>query len=218
MPKNTFFNLSDRKRKKILKILIKHFSTKPYEKVDIEDVAKESKVSKGSMYQYFLNKKDMYFYTIEESIKKMFMVSQEINFENVNIFDYLEKSLESNWKLLSLFPYEYLLLERALFSFDVPFKDEINKLFLNKFRETLKEIIIKSQRSGFIRNDISPDLILIFMEGAIMNIKKYIVEYAKSIGISSKDLSFDLIKDIQKNFVKVLKNGLMKWLDSHMTN
>lgn len=210
MPKSTFLNLSTKKKNKILKTLIKYFANKSYEKVDIEDVAKECKVSKGSMYQYFVNKKDMYFYSIKESLKKMFEVSQKIDFEKVNIFDYLEKSFESNWKLLLDYPNEYLLLERALFSYDVPFKEEINKLFLNKFRETLKTIIIKSQKSGYIRDDVSVDVILTYMEGAIMNIKKYIIEYAKSIGISSKDLSFDLIKDIQKDFVKVLKNGLSK--------
>lgn len=210
MPKTTFLNLNDKKKKKILNTLIKYFANYPYEKVDIEDVAKESKVSKGSMYQYFLDKKDMYFYAINESIRKMFEIAENIDFEKINVFEYLEKSFESNWKLLSKFPNEYLLLERAIFGYDIPFKEEINKLFLKKFRETLKIIIIQSQKSGFIRDDISIEVILTYMEGAIMNIKRYIIEYAKSIGVSSKDLSYDLIKNIQKDFVKVLKNGLSK--------
>lgn len=208
MPKSTFLNLNTRKKKKILKTLIKYFGNYSYEKVDIEDVAKKCKVSKGSMYQYFVNKKDMYFYAIKESLKKMFEVSQKIDFEKLNIFDYLEKSFESNWKLLLEFPDEYLLLERALFSSDIPFKEEINKLFLNKFRDSLKYIIIQNQKSGFIRNDISLDLILVFMEGAIMNFKKHIIEYASKRGISSKDLPFDYLKEIQKNFLELLKNGL----------
>ncbi len=210
MPKSTFLNLNTRKKKKILKTLIKYFGNYSYEKVDIENVAKECKVSKGSMYQYFVSKKDMYFYAIKESLKKMFEVSQKIDFEKSNIFDYLEKSFESNWKLLLEFPDEYLLLERALFSSDIPFKEEINKLFLNKFRESLKYIVIQSQKSGFIRDDISLDLILVFMEGAIMNFKKHIIEYASKRGISSKDLPFDYLKEIQKNFVELLKNGLSK--------
>jgi AcrR family transcriptional regulator len=210
LPKTTFLNLNEKKKKKILKTLIKYFANNSYEKVDIEDVAKECKVSKGSMYQYFLDKKDMYFYAINESIKKMFELVESIDFEKINIFEYLEKSFESNWKLLSKYPNEYLLLERAIFGYDIPFKDEINKLFLNKFRETLMMIIIKSQKSGYIRDDISPDLILNFMEGAIMNIKRYIIEYAKNIGVSSKDLPFDQIKNIQKYFVELLKNGLRK--------
>ncbi|MBC7195202.1 MAG: TetR/AcrR family transcriptional regulator, partial [Caldisericia bacterium] len=91
-----------------------------------------------------------------------------------------------------------------------PFKEEINKLFLNKFRESLSYIITKSQKSGYIRDDIPKDIILIFMEGAIMNVKKYIIDYALNLGISSKDLSYDLIRDIQKKFVELLKNGLKK--------
>lgn len=210
MPKTTFLNLNERKRKKILKTLIKYFANNSYEKVDIEDVAKECNVSKGSMYQYFINKKDMYFYAIYESIKKIFESVESIDFEKIDIFEYIEKSFESNLKLLSKYPNEYLLLERAIFGYDIPFKDEINKIFLGKFRETLKTIIIKSQKSGYIRDDISLDLILNFIEGVTINIKRYIIEYAKNIGISSKELPYDQIKNIQKSFVELLKNGLRK--------
>lgn len=94
MPKNTFLNLNIRKRKKILNSLIKYFANNPYEKVDIEDVAKECKVSKGSMYQYFINKKDMYFYAINESIKKMFKIIEYIDFEKIDLLEYLENSFE----------------------------------------------------------------------------------------------------------------------------
>lgn len=210
MPKSTFLNLNIRKRKKILNSLIKYFANNPYEKVDIEDVAKECKVSKGSMYQYFINKKDMYFFAINESIKKMFRIIEHIDFEKIDLFEYLENSFESNWVLLSKYPNEYLLLERSIFSYDAPFKDEINTLFLNKFRETLKMIIAKSQKNGVIRDDLSCDLILNFMEGAVINFKRYIIEYAKNRGISSKDLSLSSIKDLNKGFIELLKNGLKK--------
>jgi len=58
MPKQTFFNLPDEKKQRITDALIKHFSQKPYYNVDISDVAKESNAAKGSMYQYFENKKE----------------------------------------------------------------------------------------------------------------------------------------------------------------
>ncbi|MBC7195158.1 MAG: TetR/AcrR family transcriptional regulator, partial [Caldisericia bacterium] len=92
MPKSTFFNLERKKRNKIIKTLIKYFAKNPYEKVDIEDVAKECNVSKGSMYQYFVNKKDMYFYSIREAIKELFKISGKIDFEKIDIFEYLDKS------------------------------------------------------------------------------------------------------------------------------
>lgn len=210
MPKNTFLNLNIRKRKKILNSLIKYFANNTYEKVDIEDIAKECKVSKGSMYQYFINKKDMYFYAINESIKKMFKIIEYIDFEKIDLFEYLENSFESNWILFSKYPNEYLLLEKSIFSYEAPFKDEINVLFSNKFREILKMIIIKSQKNGVIRDDLTCDLILNFMEGAVMNFKRYIIEYAKNRGISYKDLSLNSIKDLNKGFIELLKNGLKK--------
>ncbi|EGD51189.1 transcriptional regulator, TetR family [Thermoanaerobacter ethanolicus JW 200] len=211
MPKQTFFNLPEEKRKLITDTLIRYFSQKPYHKVDITDVAKECSVAKGSMYQYFENKKDMYFYSIEMAYSKFLDLLNKINIKQMSIFDYYENSLKTVWLALKSLKDEYILLERAFFFNDSPFKDEINEKFLTKSREFLVEIVKNNQEKGFIRDDINPLIIAIFLEGASFYLKKFVIERAiNQEGTSTYSLDIEYFRGFFEQFLKLLKEGLEK--------
>jgi AcrR family transcriptional regulator len=64
MPKNTFLNLSEEKRKRIEEASIEEFSSNPYEVASINQIVKNAEIAKGSFYQYFENKEDLYKYLV----------------------------------------------------------------------------------------------------------------------------------------------------------
>jgi AcrR family transcriptional regulator len=209
VPKKTFFNLSEEKRKKITDTLIKYFATKPYSRVDIEDVAKECGVAKGSMYQYFENKKDMYFYVIEESAKRLLEVANKYDFEKMSIFEYVEKSFDETWEFLKNHPYEYMLLEKTAFYDDSPYKEEVQEFLKSKTKSVLYDLVIKNQKGGLIREDISSDLILIFIESSTWGLKRFFIEMARSKGIKVSDLSKEFVKKLEDDYMKLLKEGII---------
>lgn len=209
MPKKTFFNLSEEKRKKITDTLIKYFATKPYSRVDIEDVAKECGVAKGSMYQYFENKKDMYFYVIEESAKRLLEVANKYDFEKMSIFEYVEKSFDETWEFFKNHPYEYMLLEKTAFYDDSPYKEEVQEFLKSKTKSVLYDLVIKNQKGGLIREDISSDLILIFIESSTWGLKRFFIEMARSKGIKVSDLSKEFVKKLEDDYMKLLKEGII---------
>lgn len=210
MPKKTFFNLPIEKRQKITDTLIKHFAYKPYSQVDIEDIAKECKIAKGSMYQYFENKKDMYFYAINEAIRMSLDMVENYNFEEISLFEYVERSFELTWNFYLKNPSAYILLEKAAFYDDSPYKEEVQELLKGKTKTLLSNIILKNQKSGFIRDDISSELILIFLEGATWSLKKFLIELAKTKGIKVSDLSKEYIAKINKEYMELIKNGISR--------
>uniref|UniRef100_A0A7C3RRT4 TetR/AcrR family transcriptional regulator n=1 Tax=Dictyoglomus thermophilum TaxID=14 RepID=A0A7C3RRT4_DICTH len=210
MPRKTFFNLPEEKRKKITDTLIKYFATRPYSKVDIEDVSRECKVAKGSMYLYFENKKDMYFYVIEESAKKILEVAGRYDFEKISLFEYVEKSFEDTWKFIKEHPYEYMLLEKTAFYDDSPYKEEIQEFLKTKTKSFLYELIVKNQKVGLIREDISPELILIFIESSSWGLKRFFIEMAKLQGLNVYDLPKDYVKKTENDYLKLLKEGIEK--------
>ncbi|ACM60680.1 TetR family transcriptional regulator [Caldicellulosiruptor bescii] len=210
MPKQTFLNLPEEKRNLITDTLIKYFSQKPYHEVDISDIAKECNVAKGSMYQYFENKKDMYFYALEVSYQRFLELLEKLDMMHVNLFDYYENSLETIWIAMKELKSEYLLLERAFFSQDSPFKDEINEKFLKQSREFLVKIIKYNQQKGYIRDDIDPVIISIFLEGASFYMKKFVIEEALSRTSTTLDLDISYFKDALSQFIKLLKEGIGK--------
>lgn len=64
VPSKTFYNLSETKRERIIAGAMKEFSDKSFNDVSISSIVKNSNISRGSFYQYFEDKKDLYFYLI----------------------------------------------------------------------------------------------------------------------------------------------------------
>lgn len=66
MPRDTFFNLSDEKRQKIMAAAVDQFSKFHYSNVTIDRIVRAAEIPKGSFYQYFENKDDLYIYLFTE--------------------------------------------------------------------------------------------------------------------------------------------------------
>jgi AcrR family transcriptional regulator len=60
MPKATFFNLPDEKRRRIAELAIDEFARRPYAKFSISRLVAGAGIAKGSFYQYFENTLDLY--------------------------------------------------------------------------------------------------------------------------------------------------------------
>lgn len=104
MPKQTFFNLNEEKRKNIEKAIINEFSKVSIEKLSISRIVEDARIPRGSFYQYFEDKEDAIKYIIEKYIQmeyeKIEQFLKETNgdiFEGaIKIFDYtIEMTLDT---------------------------------------------------------------------------------------------------------------------------
>jgi AcrR family transcriptional regulator len=74
MPKDTFLNLKPHKKEKIIQATIKELSLHPYEHVNLANIIRDAGIARGSFYQYFEDKDDLYmFFTHVISEKKAAM-------------------------------------------------------------------------------------------------------------------------------------------------
>ncbi len=71
MPKTTFFRLSPEKKNRIIDAAISEFSEHSYDNTSIHRIVAGAEISTGSFYQYFENKKDLYFYILSMYLKKL---------------------------------------------------------------------------------------------------------------------------------------------------
>lgn len=62
MPTDTFFHLPLDKQKRILSAAKKEFSRVPLKDASIANIIKDAEIPRGSFYQYFENKEDLYYY------------------------------------------------------------------------------------------------------------------------------------------------------------
>lgn len=70
MPKQTFFNLSEGKRSILIEAAKLEFSRVPLYEASINNIIKTAEISRGSFYQYFEDKEDLYFYVLDAYIKE----------------------------------------------------------------------------------------------------------------------------------------------------
>lgn len=70
MPKATFFNLSQDKRDNLLAAVIKEFARVPLYEASVSNIVKTANIPRGSFYQYFEDKEDVYFYLLNQQIEK----------------------------------------------------------------------------------------------------------------------------------------------------
>ena len=71
MPKNTFYNLSDEKKEKILLSAKKEFARAGLKDASIKNIVENAEIARGSFYQYFENKEDLLQYLLKEHSEEM---------------------------------------------------------------------------------------------------------------------------------------------------
>lgn len=100
MPKNTFFNLSHEKREKIIECSKYEFSKYGFYNSSINRIIKECHISRGSFYQYFEDKEDLYIYLLNDFTDFMIKnIIAKINNKKYDIFE------------LQLIIFDYITLE-----------------------------------------------------------------------------------------------------------
>lgn len=65
MPTDTFYNLPNSKKKKIIKAAQKEFARVEFEQTSIKNIVEEAEIARGSFYQYFESKEDLLKYILE---------------------------------------------------------------------------------------------------------------------------------------------------------
>ena len=69
MPKETFFGIDKEKQNRIIQAAIKVFSSHNYNDSSINEVIKLAQIPRGSFYQYFEDKRDLYLYIAQKIIQ-----------------------------------------------------------------------------------------------------------------------------------------------------
>jgi len=132
MPKDLFFTLSQEKQSRIIEAAIGEFSKVTYHDVSINQIIKNAEISRGSFYQYFEDKDDLYFYILENIIQSVVNSGTIDNVKPMphSIISVNRELLLFNLKLLAdehykrLFKNLYLSMNQQL---QQKFKNIINK-------------------------------------------------------------------------------------------
>ena len=88
MPKKTFYNLPEEKRNKIIEAAKEEFSRVPVHEASIKNIVENSGIARGSFYQYFDSKEDLFDVVFEELGKFKEYISGQLKQEKIDLFDF----------------------------------------------------------------------------------------------------------------------------------
>ncbi|WP_042227711.1 TetR/AcrR family transcriptional regulator [Paenibacillus popilliae] len=69
MPKQTFFNLSEDKRRKLVNAIKEEFSRVPLHEASVANIVQTAGIPRGSFYQYFEDKEEAFYFLLEQYAK-----------------------------------------------------------------------------------------------------------------------------------------------------
>lgn len=78
MPKQTFFHLPEQKRQTIEQAALDEFSAHGFDHSNMNRIVAHSGIAKGSFYQYFEDKKDLYFHLVDMLYQKKIQIMEPI--------------------------------------------------------------------------------------------------------------------------------------------
>ena len=202
MPTNTFFNLPAEKKHKILKAANKEFARVPLEQASIKNIVEDAEIARGSFYQYFENKQDLFDYIMtsktgdmEKNLMEM-IENENGNIINIfiNMYDHLIEvgKIRRNNKLFrqifeNIKTSDNLMLTR---------KEEMNK----KLEKTLQDLYSKNKDILNIKDEEEFKLVIEILaaitRGRIVASLKY---------KNSAEARKDFLKEIE-----YIKRGILK--------
>lgn len=215
MPKETFYNLPEEKRKLIEKVSIRELASFGYDKASITRIVDKCKIAKGSFYQYFDDKKDLFFYLVErvseEKEKALTPVMQ--NRDQYDFFSFIRELFLEGLKFSANNP-EFTLIGDWLFkNKDHPIYTEIVGVGLQNAQIIYTEFLESAISRGEIRDDID----IGFVSHTISSLSVSAVEYyfqspagrKKRIRKFDKSMigTIDLLIDFIKNGIGTPKKG-----------
>ena len=181
---------------KILKAAIKSFAASGFHISDIDNIAKNAGVGKGTLYRYFQNKEDLFFESVKYCMDEMY---DEIGkkLENVRYEDFVGVLFDAHMDYYREHEETYMLVANAILQMP---QNSIN-FFHELHKEKMKIILDKLQcgvKAGKVK---SVDLeVLVKM----LNLVSQIFCLTKDISPESDDY-----ERVKETFVNVFNYGLL---------
>ena len=204
MPKQTFYHLADAKRKSFLQEAYKEFSQHSFEGASVTNLVKTLGIAKGSVYQYFDDKEDLYNYLVTDADRQLNqLIDQACAYNGEDFFEWYTKLLMVEVKFLLSFP-QYALLFQKLTS-----ESSLSEKKLAKQIEEKRLLRIKDPLPLWLDDSQINNLILIRSPLLIFELLTSSLDLSQIIG-ANEPIYIDAkeLVSVSTTWVEKLKDGI----------
>lgn len=177
MPKETFFNLPDAKREAITEIAIEEFAEHAYGDVSISRIVARAGIAKGSFYQYFDDKDDLYGYLLQlivERKRAMFSLDHP-DPQHVGVFEYLRWIAANGARFEQANPKLSRLAYRAFSANTMP--QSFQAISQRETKAFYRRLVALGQTQGDISSAINADLAASIFDLVLSSLSQILASY-----------------------------------------
>jgi AcrR family transcriptional regulator len=216
MPLPTFINLPEEKRQKIIACAIEEFAQQDYNSASISKVVSRAGIAKGSLYQYFTDKSDLYHYLLELAAQKKTELLSNAKPPDpmMNVFDTLHWLFREMAKFQILYPDLAKIGYRAVYG-KPPLPEDIVRNATQSTRQYFLDRIEEGKKRGEVRPEIDPGIAAFVLTAALAELTLFL---SSQFGSHSADLvtrkeysNYEAeVEKIYNQIVSILQFGIAK--------
>ena len=166
--KATFENLPSEKRNRIITAATEEFANNGFENTSIQQIAKKSNISVGSIYKYFENKESLFTYIVQTGLSRLEKTLLELAPTDEDILIKAEKIIRTLLAFSGEKP-EFVKLYCSLTTSG-------NSEFLNQLSQRIEAVsasiytqtIAIAQETGEVRKDVNPAFFAYLLDNIFM--------------------------------------------------
>ncbi|MEK6479582.1 TetR/AcrR family transcriptional regulator [Catalinimonas sp. 4WD22] len=174
MPKETFHNLKAEKKKKLIDGFLREFSIKSYDEASLSSVVKSLSIAKGSVYQYFEHKLDLFLFLVAEcgAVKQKYIGHLKRE-DYPDFWAYFKALYEEGVKFDLENPLQSHFLYSLAKNINSPSIQEIHEKFQEKTIAAFTEMIRYEVEHGYFRDDLPPNTMAFFLYKTSLSINDH---------------------------------------------
>lgn len=214
MPTETFFNLPEEKRERILDIAVEEFAGKPYKVASISNIVREAEIAKGSFYQYFGDKKGLYRYLLELGVAEKLTLLNELSPPDpqIDIFGYMRWLFQATVHFEMRRPRLAEIAYRA-FVEEIPFPEMTEELMRRGSTQFFGQLISQGIIAGDVAPWVDPHMAAFLMESMFYQFGKYLI---RRLNLSRSDIIEKRYSVFDNEEAQHLFSNLMDILEAGM--
>lgn len=173
MPTKTFLSLNKEKQALIFRIALDEFADYGFSQASTNRICRRAHISKGSMFQYFENKEDLFIYTVQKALKEIINMYRTENITYNDSMDLKEIFNSACLQMIRFYeklPKHYRLYLRINYEVDYPDFRTIRRYLSKHVTAVTHRFLEIGQAKGIIKKEIRSDLALFFINNMLFRL------------------------------------------------
>ena len=168
-PNPTFLNLPEEKKRRIEEAAAGEFSDNGYRSASINTIVSNVGIAKGSIFQYFGDKKGLFLFIFGQSVEKVKDYLKEVRDATTDrpLAERLEETLKAGVDFTRKHPVIYRLYVRTLAEKEIPFRSEILTSIRSYSLEYLLSLLETARDKGELRDGVDLETACFVMDSAM---------------------------------------------------